>query len=159
MNLDEYRKKQDELTRRFRQDAQKTFFKECQMLFTAHPKLKSFGWTQETGWNEDRDGYGFRTRATWDEGPEINGYTWRNYNERGAENDPDNLIWRSRETVRGYDRRGKEYGESNTDYDPDAIGVIRAVESFLQGYSDEWYRVAFGDESRIVVTRQGITIR
>ncbi len=122
------------LKKEYQTAAQREFTEGAAELFVAHPRLKSFGWTQYTPYFNDGDSCEFSAHT---DDPYINGFNeWDDDDGEGS--DGENL----------HDLSGSE---------PAAGKVVKAVQKFLKNFSEDYYREAFGDHIKVHVTAKKLT--
>lgn len=134
------------LEAQYHEAAKTEFGEKSKALFEAHPRLKSFGWTQYTPYFNDGEECVFKART---DDPDINGYD--EYSEESGDEQGENLY--NLASRRAWD--GHSF-KDRADWDRDAEATVKAVKAFLGSFDEEYYREAFGDHMKVVVTRNGV---
>lgn len=116
--------------------AQEAFKESAADLFTAHPRLESFGWNQYTPYFNDGDECVFGAHIDY---PKING-----------EDEDDSDTLRKERWV-----GGEKPWVPNENYDAELGAALDGVKEFLRAFDDEDFKSLFGDHLEITVSRDG----
>ena len=149
--LTEIRKKQaeiKEMQKELQKKSAEIFLSSFKKLFEENPMLKSFGWTQYTPYFNDGDTCYFSSNTD---------YLWIN-----GENE-DDASWSQEKKVISWGKYNNEkrayegrIEQNNPDYIPELVEASAKVKKFLSVFDEDFYKLQFGDHTRITVTENGI---
>jgi hypothetical protein len=136
--------------------ARDAFMEGVAIVFAAHPRLHSFGWTQYTPYFNDGDTCVFGAHI--DE-PDINGEHWYEIDALR----PTLRVKSGRtETVRGWNGRDETrdvYEDvANVGFDPELLASAEAARDFLRTFDENDFRDVFGDHVKVTVRRDGFDV-
>lgn len=124
----------NESYRKFQEQMKTTFHECCKEIFEKYPDLKNFSVIGYTPYFNDGDECTYSLHAYWDYGLTLNGYNQDDFSGNR----------KSDEKIDGY-----TYAEY------EKIG--EEIESFLNSIPDSFFKDAFGDHCRIIISRENVT--
>jgi hypothetical protein len=128
------------------EDKGKDLFKEASAdIFTLHPTLESFSWTQYTPHFADGDECVFSARTDY--------FNVKVKDEKETDFDRDSLYDHSR--VNGKYVRTAKAEEAISP----ALKAGRSIQELLHQFQDEDFKLIFGDHKKIIVSTDGVDVR